>query len=152
MEVKARRATFQARDETETKTSATQDLRSTLQIPNSLFSSFSLEQKQAFLKWKNCPVNGESILNEEISKNCKHKGSGPTSSSRQQKRKKAKKNGAMKIYCAGTQPNSNSSLSVDGKKKARANKVIRASKAGPTTMGETGFAHNTILDSGTEWT
>eukprot|EP00957_Ditylum_brightwellii_P038886 2938603-Ditylum_brightwellii.AAC.2 len=38
------------------------------------------------------------------------------------------------------------------KKKARANKVRRASRSGPDTMGETGFAHNTILDLGTEWT
>eukprot|EP00957_Ditylum_brightwellii_P037242 2819487-Ditylum_brightwellii.AAC.1 len=45
-----------------------------------------------------------------------------------------------------------SGLSVDGKKKARAYKVIRTSKLGPDTMGEIGFAHNTILDSGTALT
>eukprot|EP00957_Ditylum_brightwellii_P029078 2196882-Ditylum_brightwellii.AAC.1 len=160
MEVKARMETFQAKDGAETKTSAIWDLCKTLQIPNYLFSFFSSEQKQAFLKWKNCNVNGKNISNEEISKILKNEDSGSTSSNRQ-KRKKSKKSGATKIQHTGTQPSSTPWRDVsigfrfrpvDGKKKARSNKVIRASKSGPTTMGETCFDHNIILDSVTKWT
>eukprot|EP00957_Ditylum_brightwellii_P115846 8837210-Ditylum_brightwellii.AAC.1 len=46
---------------------------------------------------------------------------------------------------------SDSDLSNDGKKKVKANKVIRAGRSTSKNEGEVTFAYNTIFDLGTEW-
>eukprot|EP00957_Ditylum_brightwellii_P203759 15336078-Ditylum_brightwellii.AAC.2 len=72
------------------------------QLPNSLFGSFSNEQKKAFLRWKNATLQGEKVSNDEISKNLKRENTGTASGGRRGKNKK-RKTCAMKIRCISAQ-------------------------------------------------
>eukprot|EP00957_Ditylum_brightwellii_P022240 1678620-Ditylum_brightwellii.AAC.1 len=85
MDVKSRQAQF---NENIGQPKSDNDLRSALKIPNTLFTSFSLEQKRAFLHWKNVMVNGETIPNEDIIKMFKQEDGDDSQKSRKGKKRK----------------------------------------------------------------
>eukprot|EP00957_Ditylum_brightwellii_P080435 6117888-Ditylum_brightwellii.AAC.1 len=60
-------------------------------IPNALFSLFTSEQKKAFLRWKNCTANSESVSSEGIQKILKQTNSDQQGSSGCQKKKQKRK-------------------------------------------------------------
>eukprot|EP00957_Ditylum_brightwellii_P120920 9222519-Ditylum_brightwellii.AAC.1 len=150
-------------------TSNNLDLQTKLQLPNTLFSSLSSDQKKAFLKWKNATANGERVSNEEILEILRQE---ETSCDRKQKRKgKRKKSRAMKVRLTGAQTSetkseevclimkldkedtsSVSASSLEDTRKVRANKVVRINRSESNLGDSDEFFHNTILDSSTEWT
>eukprot|EP00957_Ditylum_brightwellii_P193330 14720021-Ditylum_brightwellii.AAC.1 len=90
MEVKSHCVRFKGNSD------ANQDVRATLKIPNALFSSFLLEQKKAFLHWKNAIVNDKSVTNEEITKLFKQEDSGPRQAGNGKRNKHKKTSQALK--------------------------------------------------------